>query len=65
MNYDTLKELLGMLQNFDYPIDKIEINYSYADVYFESENKKKYEYFMDLWNCDIHNSNDSYVRFYF
>lgn len=65
MNYDTLKELLDMLQNCDYPIDKIEINYSYADVYFESKNKEKYEYFMDLWNCDMHNSNDSYVRFYF
>ena len=65
MNYDALKELLGMLENYGANVETIEINSYCANVYFESENKEKYEYFMDLWNCDMHYSNDSYVRFYF
>ena len=64
MNYDVLKELLGMLQNCDYQIEKIEVREEYADVYFESNNKEKYSYFLNLWICDMHSSNDSYVRFY-
>ena len=64
MNYDVLKELLGMMKNYGANIETIEINSYCANVYFESENKKHYEYFTNLWNCDMHDSNDSYVRFY-
>lgn len=65
VNYNELKELLDLLQNYGANIDKIEANNYYADVYFESENKEKYDYFSNLFNCDMHNSNDSYIRFYF
>ena len=65
VNYNELKELLDLLQNYGANIDKIEANNYCADVYFESENKEKYDYFSNLFNCDMHNSNDSYIRFYF
>lgn len=64
MNYNVLKELLGMLQNYNHPVNKIDINDSYADVYFESDNEEKYQYFLNLWICDMHNANKTYVRFY-
>lgn len=64
MNYDALKELLGMLENYGANVETIEINSYCVYVYFESENKTHYEYFMNLWNCDMHDSNDSYVLFH-
>ena len=65
MNYDSLKELLGMLENYGATIETIEINSYCADVYFESENITHYEYFTNLWRCAIYYARPQYVKFYF
>lgn len=64
MNYAELRELLGMLENYGAEVEFIDIYTSHADVYFKTNNREKYENFLNLWSCDMHESNDSYVRFY-
>lgn len=64
MNYNLLRELLDMLENYGANIVKIDIGNSYADVYFETYPEEKYENLLNLWHCDMHPANSSYVRFY-
>lgn len=64
MNYEALRELLGMLENYGANIVKIDVGKIYADVYFETYPEEKYENLLNVWNCEMHPTNGSYVRFY-
>lgn len=68
MNYNKLKELVLLLEKHSsLKVSMMVVNENYVDVYFEGNNS---EVMYDLeveWDfkCEMHNSNDSYVRFNF
>lgn len=69
MNFEKLHELLNILESVcdRFTVSNIDINIDYADVYFENDNIKAMLFLEASWDfkCDMHNSNDSYVRFIF
>lgn len=64
-----LHELLNILESIAdrFTVSNIDINADYADVYFENDNSTAMLFLEASWDfkCEMHNSNDSYVRFKF
>lgn len=69
MNFEKLHELLNILEYASdrFAVSNVVINIDYADVYFENDNIKAMLFLEASWDfkCEMHNSNDSYVRFKF
>ena len=68
MNYIKLKELVLLLEKHpSLKVSMMAVNEDYADVYFEGNNTEAMDDLEFEWDfkCEMHNSNDSYVRFNF
>lgn len=68
MNYDKLKELVLLLEKRQsLKVSVIDVYNEYANVYFEGNNAEAMDALEAEWDfkCEMHNSNDSYVRFNF
>ena len=69
MNFERLQELLKVLQNreHEFKVEMMDVYEDYVNVYFEGDNATAMANLEFDWNfeCEMHNSNDSYVRFYF
>ena len=67
MKFIELQILLDLLRNnYEvYTIEKMFVYCDYVDVYFNSSNYEALEFFELYWDkcCEMHSSNDSYVRF--
>lgn len=68
MNYSKLKELVLLLEKHQsLKVSMMVVNEDYTDVYFEGNNAEAMDDLESKWDfkCEMHNSNDSYVRFNF
>ena len=69
MNFEKLQELLNILEYSSdrFTVSNIVVNIDCADVYFKNGNRKAMLFLEASWGfkCEMHDSNDSYVRFNF
>ena len=69
MKFERLQELLKSLQSTEteFKVVMMSVHEDYVDVYFEGDNVQAMLFLEASWDfkCEMHNSNDSYVRFYF
>ena len=64
MNFGKLRELLLTLEKYsdEHKVIMMDVYENYVNVYFEKNNIQAMEIFEWEWSCEMHNSNDSYVR---
>lgn len=67
MKFEELQKLLNLLKDNSeqYQVEMMDVNSDYADVYFDGDNFKALDFFDSPWNynCTMHPSNTSCVRF--
>ena len=67
MKFERLQELLKVLQNREdeFKVEMMDVYEDYVNVYFEGDNVTAMSNLEFDWNfeCEMHNSNNSFVRF--
>ena len=67
MDFGKLREILLILEKYSdkYKVQMMDVYEDYVDVYFKDDNIKAMEELEWECSCEMHNSNNSYVRIKF